>query len=140
MMNTIERAEQQFINDYIEVGDWLLQFQMMIELTDDVESIPEEERCEENRIRSCQSMVWVDCRMDNGKMLIREYSDSLIIRAVLAVYVYLINRHTPEEIVAFSPRYVSETSLKEQLNSDRQNGFASIVEKIRKYAAKQLDR
>lgn len=137
-MNDIEQKESQFIADYEEIGDWLLQFQMLIEIIADVEEVPTAERTDQNRIHTCQSAVWVDCFCKNGRIYMREYSEALIIRGVLAVYASLINGKSPEEVAAFEPRFVNDTTIRDQLNTDRQNGFGSIVKKVREFAAGQL--
>lgn len=133
-MSEIEKNEKQFMDDFEEVGDWLLQFQMLLEMIPDVEAIPKEERTEENRIRSCQSSVWVDCSIRDGKVFVREYSEALIIRGILAVYATLVNGHSPEEVAAYEPSFVSKTALYSQLNTDRRNGFSAIVEKVQSFA------
>ncbi len=133
-MNDIERDENIFIDDYKEIDDWLLQFQMLMEMIPDAEEVPEEERSDDNRIKSCQSGVWIDYYLKDGRIFLREYSESLIIRGVLAVYVTLVSGRLPEEVAEFEPRFVRDTTIKDKLGYDMNKGFEAMVKKVREYA------
>lgn len=135
---TIAELEQTFIDDLNMLGDWFLQYEYLLEISTELPKIPEEKRTAENKVPGCQSGVWLDICQKGGKVFVTADSDALIIRGILSVIVSLLNDRTPEEIVAYVPRFIEETNIKQQISTDRFNGIHSVIQSIQKVAEKYV--
>ncbi|MBE6009183.1 MAG: SufE family protein [Lachnospiraceae bacterium] len=135
---TIAELEDTFIDDLNMLGDWFLQYEYLLEISTELPKIPETERTDENKVPGCQSGVWLDIRYENGKVLVTADSDALIIRGILSVIVSLLSGRTPEEIVAYVPRFIEETNIKQQISTDRFNGIHSVIKSIQNIAEKYV--
>lgn len=135
---TIAELEQTFIDDLNMLGDWFLQYEYLLEISTELPKIPEEKRTAENKVPGCQSSVWLDICQKDGKVFVTADSDALIIRGILSVIVSLLNDRTPEEIVAYVPRFIEETNIKQQISTDRFNGIHSVIQSIQKVAEKYV--
>ena len=131
---TIAELEDTFIDDLNMLGDWFLQYEYLLEISTELPKIPESQRTDENKVPGCQSGVWLDIQYDNGKVLVTADSDALIIRGILSVIVSLLSNREPGEIVAYVPRFIEETNIRQQISTDRFNGIHSVIRSIQKVA------
>ena len=131
---TIAELEDTFIEDLNMLGDWFLQYEYLLEISTELPKIPEFQRTDENKVPGCQSGVWLDIQYANGKVQVSADSDALIIRGILSVIVSLLSNRAPGEIVAYVPRFIEETNIKQQISTDRFNGIHSVIRSIQKVA------
>ena len=131
---SIAEYEQTFIDDLNELEDWFLQYEYLLQISADLPRIPPERRTEENRVQGCQSGVWLEMAYTDGRIRVTADSEALIIRGILSIAVDLLDGRTPEEIVSYSPRYISETNIRKQISTDRFNGLSSVVDTVKQFA------
>jgi len=131
---TISQLEDTFIEDINTLGDWFLQYQYLLELSVEMPKIPEDARSEENKVKGCQSGVWLLLSCKDGVVSVKADSDALIIRGILAIIVSLLDGRRAEEITAYEPRFISETNIKNQISTDRFAGIHSVIKTVQDYA------
>lgn len=137
---TIREQEQNFIDDFNELNDWFLQYEYLIELTCGMQELEKDKRTERTRVAGCQSGVWLEMEIQDGTVLVRAYSDALIIKGMLAVIASLLSGRRAEEIAAYEMRFVDETPLKEQMSTDRFKGMSAVVNAIKDFARRQINK
>lgn len=132
---TIRQLEDTFIEDLNMLEDWFMQYEYLLEISTELTPIPQEQRTEQNKVSGCQSGVWLLLSCEKGKVKVLADSDALIIRGILAVIVSLLNERSPTEIVAYRPRFIEETNIKNQISTDRFHGINSVIKSIQQFAA-----
>lgn len=135
-MTTIEDIR----SDFALLDEWEDRYRYLIELGRALEPLPEAERIEANKVRGCASQVWLATAIDrNGgepRLVLRGDSDAHIVRGLIAILFALYQNKTAREALAADPLALFATlGLKEHLTPQRSNGFASMVERIRRDAA-----
>lgn len=135
---TIAELEDTFIDDLNMLGDWFLQYEYLLEISTELPKIPEEQRTAESKVPGCQSGVWLDLSFTDGRIHVTADSDALIIRGILSVIVSLLDDRLPGEVVAYVPRFIEETNIKQQISTDRFNGINSVIKSIQDLAGKYL--
>ena len=135
---SVADAEQSYIEDLNELGDWFLQYEYLLRISAELPRIPPERRTEENRIRSCQAGVWVETEYRDGRMTVLADSESLIIRGILSIAVFLLDGRTPQEIVSYVPRYIGQTEIRRQITTDRFNGLHAVIQTVQDRARRRL--
>ncbi|MCU6763464.1 Cysteine desulfuration protein sufE [uncultured Roseburia sp.] len=133
-VRTIAEEEQEFIQEFNELEDWLIQYQALLELTSDMEKLYETERTEENRIHSCQAKLWLVLGYENGKISVRADSESLIVKGIVGVITALFHHRTPEEVRRADITFMDKTDIARQISTDRYKGMQLIIRKIKKFA------
>ena len=130
-------AELAGIADEFEVlGDWEERLQYVIDLGKAVPALPETDRTEANKVRGCASQVWlVTERGPDGRLVFRGDSDAIIVRGLMAVLLRLYSGREPGEILAFDAKAgLATLGLEGALSTQRSNGLAAMVARIRKDA------
>ncbi len=132
---TLEEKKQQIIEDFSAYDEWLDKYEYLIELGKSLEAFPEEKKTEDRLIKGCQSRVWLDAQLREGKLYFTADSDAIITKGIISLLIGVYSGRTPEEIAADDFGFVAEIGLKENLSPTRAGGLASMIETIKKIAA-----
>ena len=135
MMLTLEEKKQAVIEDFSLYEEWLDKYEYLIELGKSLDAYPEEKKTEDRLIKGCQSRVWLDYNLQDGKLFFQADSDAIITKGIISLLIGVYSGRTPEEIAADDFGFIEEIGLKENLSPTRANGLVSMIEKIREIAA-----
>ena len=80
---TIEELQQEIIDEFTELDDWMDRYQLLIELGETQPPLPAAEKVDQNLIDGCQSRVWLVCDEKDGILTFRAESDALIVKGLL---------------------------------------------------------
>lgn len=133
-MQTINEIQDEVIEEFSAFDDWMDKYQMLIDLGNDLEPLNEKYKTEQNLIEGCQSRVWLQCDINDGKLQFSAESDALIVKGIIALLIRVLNNHTPEEILNTELYFINEIGLKDHLSPTRSNGLLSMVKQINMYA------
>ena len=131
---TLEEKKQAVIEEFSMYDEWLDKYEYLIELGKALEAYPEEEKTEEKLIKGCQSRVWLDYELKDGKLYFRADSDAIITKGIISLLISVYSGRTPAEIAADDFGFIDRIGLKENLSPTRANGLVSMIETIKKAA------
>ncbi len=133
-MATINELQDEVIEDFAGLDDWMDRYQMLIDLGEEQSPLPDSEKTEQNLIDGCQSRVWLVCDEEAGLLRFRAESDALIVKGIAALLVKVLSGHTPQEILDADLYFIKEIGLSEHLSPTRSNGLLAMVKQMRMYA------
>ena len=128
---TLEEKKQEVIEEFSMYDEWLDRYEYLIELGKALEPYPEEEKTEEKLIKGCQSRVWLDYEMKDGKLYFRADSDAIITKGIISLLISVYSGRTPAEIAADDFGFIDQIGLKENLSPTRANGLVSMIDTIK---------
>lgn len=131
---SLEEKKQQVIEDFSLYEEWLDKYEYLIELGKGLEAFPEEKKTDDRLIKGCQSRVWLDAQLRNGRLYFQADSDAIITRGIISLLIGVYSGETPEAIAADDFGFVSEIGLKDNLSPTRANGLVSMIDTIKKLA------
>ena len=114
--------------------EWLDKYEYLIELGKNLEPYPEKDKTDEKLIKGCQSRVWLDAKVEDGKIFFRADSDAIITKGIISLLIGVYSGRTPEEIAADDFGFIGEIGLKENLSPTRANGLVSMIARIKELA------
>jgi cysteine desulfuration protein SufE len=116
--------------------DWEDRYKFIIDLGRELPPMPDALKVDANIVRGCQSQVWIDHRVDSGRLYFTIDSDALIVRGLIAIVLAAFNGHTPAAILAYDiDGLFRDLDLLRHLSPTRGNGLAALVKRIRDIAA-----
>lgn len=133
-MNTINELQDEVIEDFTGLDDWMDRYQLLIDLGEEQESLPETDKTDQNLIDGCQSRVWLVCEEHDGRLHFRAESDALIVKGIVSLLVRVLSDHTPQEILDADLYFIDRIGLTEHLSPTRSNGLLAMVKQMRMYA------
>lgn len=139
-MNTLEEAKQSVIEDFSMYDEWLDKYEYLIDLGKNLEAYPESEKTEDKLIKGCQSRVWLDWRLEDGKLWFKADSDAIITKGIISLLINVYSGRTPKEIAADDFAFINQIGLKENLSPTRANGLVSMIDTIKAVALENSDK
>lgn len=133
---TLLEAENSVIEEFSMYDEWLDKYECLIELGKSLKDYPEAAKTDDKLIKGCQSRVWLDYRVDDGKIYFNADSDAIITKGIISLLIGIYSGRTPQEIMSSDFSVVEKIGLKENLSPTRANGLVSMIEKIRETAAR----
>ena len=128
---TLEEKKQAVIEEFSMYDEWLDKYEYLIELGKALEAYPEEEKTEDKLIKGCQSRVWLDYELKDGKLYFRADSDAIITKGIISLLISVYSGRTPAEIAADDFGFVDRIGLKENLSPTRANGLVSMIDTMK---------
>jgi cysteine desulfuration protein SufE len=133
-METINEIQDEIIEEFAGFDDWMDKYQLLIDLGNEQEPLPEQYKTEQNLIDGCQSRVWLQADYEDGVIKFTAESDALIVKGIVALLIRVLSNHTPQEILEADLYFINEIGLREHLSPTRSNGLLAMVKQMRAYA------
>ena len=131
----LQDAENAIVEEFSMYEEWLDKYEYLIELGKSLQDYPEAAKTDDKLIKGCQSRVWLDYKMVDGKIVFNADSDAIITKGIISLLIGLYSDRTPEEILSSDFSVVEKIGLKENLSPTRANGLVSMIAKIRQIAS-----
>lgn len=132
---TLQEAEEEVVDEFSMFDEWLDKYEYLIELGKSLKDYPEADKTEDRLIQGCQSRVWLDYKVQNGRIWFNADSDAIITKGIISLLIKIYSGRTPEEIASSDFSVVDRIGLKENLSPTRANGLVSMIERIREIAS-----
>ena len=133
-MMTINEIQDEIIEEFAGLDDWMDKYQMLIDLGNEQEPLDEQYKTEQNLIEGCQSRVWLQAECAEGVVRFTAESDALIVKGIVALLIRVLSGHTPQEILDAELYFIDRIGLREHLSPTRSNGLLAMVKQMRMYA------
>jgi cysteine desulfuration protein SufE len=137
---TLNEKQNEIIDDFSLFEDWMQKYEYIIELGKDLPLIEESKKTEDRLIDGCQSKVWLDSTVIDGKMSLSADSDAIITKGIIGLLIRVLNNESPEDVAKADLFFIKEIGLQEHLSPTRANGLLSMVKKIKMNALTALSR
>lgn len=135
---SLEESKQSIIDDFSMFDEWLDKYEYIIELGKKLDSFPENKKTDDRLIKGCQSRVWLDWEVKDGKLYFTADSDAIITKGIISLLISVYSGRSAEEIVGDDFSFLEELGLKENLSPTRANGLESMVETIKRAAKENV--
>jgi cysteine desulfuration protein SufE len=133
---TVAAAEERLREDFALLDDYRDKIEYIMDLGKRLSPLADELKTEGNKVRGCQSQVWLAAGLEpeSGRMRLRADSDAVLVRGLIALLLELYDGRRPEEILANPPTILQEIGLARFLTPGRANGLEAMVARIRALA------
>ena len=129
-----DTVQNEIIEEFSMFEDWLDKYDYLISLSESLPVIAQEHKTDDYIIEGCQSRVWVDARVEDGKIFYSADSDAIIIKGLLALLIRAMGGRIPQEVVDMELYFIDAIGLKENLSPTRGNGLLATIKQMRLYA------
>lgn len=131
---TIDEVQDRIIEEFSVFDQWLDKYEYLIELSRTLPPLDETHRTDQYLIQGCQSRVWIDARMEEGKIYFTADSDAIITKGIIALLIQVLSGRTPDEILNADLYFIDRIGLRENLSPTRANGLLAMVKQMKLYA------
>ena len=129
-----DKVQEEIIDEFSIFDDWLDKYDYLISLSDQLPAIAPEHRTEQYVIQGCQSRVWVDARLEGGRVYYSAASDAIITKGIISLLIRVLNGRTPQEILSTELYFIDAIGLAANLSPTRANGLVAMIKQMHLYA------
>ena len=130
----IEEIEKSIVEDFELFDEWAEKYQYIIELGQKLPPLDDKYKIEENRIKGCQSSVWLNAYSKEGKVFFEADSDSTFVKGEIALLINVLSGQDPKDVVETDLKFIDEIGLRQHIAVTRANGLASMIKQMKLYA------
>lgn len=138
MEKSLQDIENEVIDEFSMFDEWLDKYEYLIELGKSLKDYPETDKTDDYLIKGCQSRVWLNYKVEDGRIYFNADSDAIITKGIISLLIKIYSGRTPEEILSSNFSVVDRIGLKENLSPTRANGLVSMIAKIKETAAENI--
>lgn len=133
-MSITERQEE-IVKVFDELLEWEDKYKKIIDIGKSLPSLDESMKTDKYKLSGCQSQVWINAKLTDGKIIFEADSDAAIVKGLVAILVRVYSNETPEEILSHPPEFLQKIGIDKHLSPTRKNGLGAMMKQIQLYAA-----
>lgn len=133
-MQSIAQIQEEVIEEFSVFDEWLDKYAYLIELGKSLAPYDEKFKTEQYLIQGCQSRVWVNAELVDGKIIYTADSDAIITKGIISLLIRVLSDQRPEDILGADLYFIEKIGLKENLSPTRANGLLSMLKQMRLFA------
>jgi cysteine desulfuration protein SufE len=131
MINPINNQQDILISEFEIFDNWMDKYEYIIDLGKELPLLDPKYKVEENRIKGCQSQVWLHSEIKDGLVDLSADSDAIITKGLIGLIIRVLNHQRPEDISKADIYMTDKIGLNEHLSPSRSNGLHSMIKQIK---------
>ena len=124
----ISSIEEEIVEEFSLFDDPMMQYEYLIDLGRKLPSMPEAYQTEANRVKGCQSIVYLHSKYHGGRMHFLADSNTVITKGIIALLVRVLEGQNPKDILEAELGFIDRINLRGHLSEQRSNGLTAMVE------------
>src|SRR5689334_21298458 len=133
-IRSIEEIENEIVDEFSLFDSWDEKYEYIIDLGKKPAPLEEQFKKEENKVKGCQSTVWLVADYKDGKLYFKADSDAIIVKGLVSMLIRVLSGHTPDEILEAKLNFIQQIGLTSSLAQTRSNGLMSMAKQMKNYA------
>ncbi|MGN6401960.1 MAG: SufE family protein [Flavisolibacter sp.] len=134
MEQTIAEIEDEIVEEFSLLDTWDEKYEYIIDLGKRLPPLDEQYKKDENKVRGCQSTVWLVADHKDGKILYKAESDAVIVKGLISMLIRVLSNHSPDEIIEARLDFINKIGMMSHLAQTRSNGLLAMVKQMKNYA------
>ena len=134
---SISALEKQIIQEFEQFDGVDEKYRHLFKLADTLPDLDSGLKTEKNQVKGCQSTVWFYATFQNGGMHLQADSDSMLIKAISALIVRLVEGRPPADVLEVNLNFLDKMSVW-KLASRQNPGLTAIIGHLHSMARSSL--
>ena len=131
---TIEATENEIVEEFSLFDSWDDKYEYIIDLGKRLPALDDQYKKDENRVRGCQSTVWLTADYENGKIFYKADSDAVIVKGLISMLIRVLSGQEPDKIINANLDFIKEIGMMSHLAQTRANGLLAMLKQMKNYA------
>jgi cysteine desulfuration protein SufE len=133
-IQTIEETEKEIVEEFALFDSWDDKYEYIIDLGKRLPPLEAQYKTDDNRVRGCQSTVWLIAEERDNRIYFKAESDAVIVKGLISMLIRVLSGHTPDEIIEAKLGFIQQIGMTTHLAQTRSNGLLSMVKQMKNYA------
>ncbi|NMM50501.1 SufE family protein [Marinigracilibium pacificum] len=129
---TIQEAQNNIIEEFgLLDGDMEMSNVYLMELGQKLPDYPEDKRDEEHIVKGCQSKVWLNAKLEDGKVVYEADSNTAITKGLVSLLIRVFSGQTPDDILHADIYFAEKIGMNRFIGTQRSNGFGAMIKQMK---------
>jgi cysteine desulfuration protein SufE len=131
---TIEVTEKEIAEEFALFDSWDDKYEYIIDLGKKLPALDAQFKIDDNRVRGCQSTVWLVAEYKDGLVFYKAESDAVIVKGLISMLIRVLSGQAPADIIAAKLNFIQEIGMTTHLAQTRSNGLLAMVKQMKNFA------
>ena len=131
---TIQETESEIVEEFAFLDSWDDKYEYIIDLGKRLPDLEDTFKRDDNKVRGCQSTVWLVSDYKDGKVYFKADSDAVIVKGLISMLIRVLSGHTPNEIIDAKLNFIQQIGMDTHLAQTRSNGLLAMVKQMKNFA------
>ena len=131
---SIGDIEKEIVEEFSLFDSWDDKYEYIIDLGKKLPALEDVYKKDENKVRGCQSTVWLVAEYRDGRIFYKAESDAVIVKGLISMLIRVLSGQTPDDIVQAQLDFIREIGMTSHLAQTRSNGLLAMVKQMKNYA------
>ena len=133
-VKSIEEIENEIVEEFSLFDSWDDKYEYIIDLGKRLEPLEDKYKIDENKVRGCQSTVYLVADHKNDKIIYKADSDAMIVKGLISMLIRVLSNQSPDDIINARLDFINKIGMMSHLAQTRSNGLLSMVKQMKNYA------
>ena len=134
MHDRLQKTENEIVEEFALFDSWDDKYEYIIDLGKKLPELDAKYKTDDNKVRGCQSTVWLVADYKDGKLYYSADSDAVIVKGLISMLIRVLSGHKPDEIIEAPLEFIKRIGMTTHLAQTRSNGLLSMVKQMKNYA------
>jgi cysteine desulfuration protein SufE len=130
----IREIEKEIVEEFSLFDNWDDKYEYIIDLGKKLQPLDEQYKKDDNKVRGCQSTVWLVADYKDGKVFYKAESDAVIVKGLISMLIRVLSGQAPDDIVNERLDFIRDIGMMTHLAQTRSNGLLAMVKQMKNYA------
>ena len=131
---TIGEIEDEIVDEFSLFDNWDDKYEYIIDLGKRLPPLDDQYKKDENKVRGCQSTVWLVADYTNGNIIYKAESDAVIVKGLISMLIRVLSGQSPDDIINAKLEFIRKIGMMTHLAQTRSNGLLAMVKQMKNYA------
>lgn len=131
---SIEEIEAEIVEEFSLFDNWDDKYEYIIDLGKKLPLLEAEHKIDENKVKGCQSTVWLAADYRDGRVYYKADSDAVIVKGLISMLIRVLSGQRPDDIIQARLDFIREIGMMSHLAQTRSNGLLAMVKQMKNYA------
>ena len=131
MSESISDIENSIVEDFELFDEWSEKYEYIIEIGRKLPALDDKYKTESHKIKGCQSSVWLNSKMVDGRIYFEADSDSTFVKGLIALLMKVFNGQKPEDIINAQINFIDRIGLSSHIAQTRTNGLQAMIKQMK---------
>ncbi len=128
---SIESIEAEIVDEFSLFDSWEDKYEYIIDMGKKLKPLPDEYKKEENKIKGCQSTVWMHSNYQDGKIFYEADSDAMIVKGLVSMLIRVFSGQSPKDVIESPVKFIDDIGMTSHLAQTRSNGLRAMIKQMK---------
>jgi cysteine desulfuration protein SufE len=133
-VKSIEEIENEIVEEFSLFDSWDDKYEYIIDLGKRLEPLNDNFKIDENKVRGCQSTVYLVADHKDDKIIYKADSDAMIVKGLISMLIRVLSNQSADDIINAKLDFINKIGMMSHLAQTRSNGLLSMVKQMKNYA------